>query len=120
MKTILEYAKCVAFVLLAPAGFVFLWELFGGAVNPYLAALIVEGHVKQSPLHRFTLNTLDLIANHPIRLWWGIAAFVFFCWAVQKKDQRRHLRRVGMAVFLTPYVALTLLVIAASLIQGNA
>ena len=120
LKFILEFLKCVTFVFGTYVGFAFPWALFYYSVNPYFVGEIMDQNYEQSWLHLLALDTLDFILNWSVFFWWIIAAIVFFLWLKRKKSPRAGLRRIGIAIYVLPYVALTFLLVSAALVQNIA
>lgn len=117
MKIVLSVLKSAAFVFGAYLGFAFLWAIFDYAVNPHLIVEMIEYGYQQSPVHLQAVDTLEFMMNWPVLRCWIIAALLFFSWLGWKKPEKPGLRRIGISIYIAPFVALTLLLVAASLAQ---
>lgn len=118
MRVFGEYFKCVAFVALVWIAFKVIWAFLGTALS-YLGWAIVYDGYAQSKVHLLAVDSFDLIENEPIAASWSLLGLAFFSWVVHKRA-REKVRKIGLAVFLAPYVALTILFLVAALVQERA
>lgn len=115
----MEHLRCLTFVALVWLAFEVIWAFLGTA-NSYLGWAIVYDGYEQSKIHLLAVDSLQLMKNEPIAACWSILGLVFFSWVAHAKGAREKLRKVGLAVFLVPYVALTTLFLVAALVQERA
>lgn len=118
MRVFAEYLKCAALVALVGISFKVIWMFLGAALSYLAWEIVYDGYI-QSKIHLLAVDTLDLIRNKPIVFSWSILGLAFFSWAVNR-SVRDRMRKIGLAVFLAPYVALTILFLVAALIQERA
>ena len=107
------YAKSAAVVFGSATVFVFGWNWFLIFVAPFLVEAASE---KGRTIPRSCMFVIDILnwgrkeSLGPLWLW---GAFSFFCWAILKGKAGTAWRRVGLAVYLAPFIVLTAIMIAA-------
>lgn len=117
IRLVPEYLKCVLVVVGTGILFAVIWTFFSWGVNPLLIQDIFEHGADQSRMHLLAVDSIDFIRNHGVVQWWYVLAILYFSWTARKKQERAGLRRVGIALYLAPFVALTVVFVLAAFMQ---